>query len=103
MLLCRQPVRRSICFSAMQFSIPGISCAIAGQEPTAAAKKGSVCTASRRTIARIRRLLALQWTTEPGLLPPRRKGVIESAFARRAFFQRDDGAPLVGIDQQNVK
>src|SRR5882757_6287806 len=39
----------------------------------------------------------------PALLPPRRERFIERAFAGGAFFDRDDGAALVGVDQGHVE
>ena len=37
------------------------------------------------------------------LLAPRREGLVEGAFARRALFDCDDGATLVVEDQRNVE
>ena len=36
------------------------------------------------------------------LLPPRRERIVERAFAGGAFFDRDDGAALVDVDQRHV-
>src|ERR1700751_3495439 len=37
------------------------------------------------------------------LLAPGGKCVVEGALARRALFDRDDGAALVGVDQRHVE
>ena len=42
-------------------------------------------------------------TFSRSLLPPRRKRVVEGAFAGGALFDGDDGAALVDIDQRHVE
>src|SRR5689334_25292816 len=37
------------------------------------------------------------------LLAPGREGVVEGALARRPLLDRDDGAPLIGIDQRHIE
>ena len=37
------------------------------------------------------------------ILAPRGERVVERAFSRRALFNRDDGAALVGVDQRHVE
>src|SRR3954452_15851558 len=41
--------------------------------------------------------------TETNSLPPRGERILESALAGRAFFDGDDGAALVGVDERNVE
>lgn len=36
-------------------------------------------------------------------LPPRRECVVERALAGGAFFDRDDGAALVDVDQRHIE
>src|SRR5215475_3799173 len=50
------------------------------------------CVQCNRGVGRLRSLFA-----------PHPERIIERAFARRALFDRDDGAALIGVDQRHIE